>query len=170
MVISCQKYRIHTVYIYMVLANPTLNVCAYTTSSKHAHMPPHSTHKHAHAHAHTRACTHAHTHTHKHACMHAWTHGRTHTPMHAHTHARTHTHTYTHTNTHTPTRTYTRTHPGEEVAANAGEKGGQAYVGVNWVMEDKEIDVETELALGFLDYLMLVRVCVSVCVCVCVSV
>lgn len=29
---------------------------------------------------------------------------------------------------------------------------------VNWVMEDKEIDVETELALGFLDYLMLVCV------------
>uniref|UniRef100_A0A7S3VL18 Peptidase M16C associated domain-containing protein n=1 Tax=Dunaliella tertiolecta TaxID=3047 RepID=A0A7S3VL18_DUNTE len=44
---------------------------------------------------------------------------------------------------------------GEEAAeSGAGEKG-QAYVAVNWVMEDKEIDVETELALGFLDYLML---------------
>jgi len=32
----------------------------------------------------------------------------------------------------------------------------QAYVGVNWVMSDVEMDVETELALGFLDYLMLV--------------
>jgi hypothetical protein len=48
-------------------------------------------------------------------------------------------------------------HSGEEAEGGAGE-AGQAFVGVNWVMEDKEIDVETELALGFLDYLMLVRV------------
>lgn len=33
---------------------------------------------------------------------------------------------------------------------------GQAYVGVNWVLVDEPLDVETELALGFLDYLMLV--------------
>ena len=26
---------------------------------------------------------------------------------------------------------------------------------VNWVLSDKELDVETELALGFLDYLLL---------------
>lgn len=31
----------------------------------------------------------------------------------------------------------------------------QAYVGVNWVLTDEHLDVETELALGFLDYLML---------------
>lgn len=32
----------------------------------------------------------------------------------------------------------------------------QAYVGVNWVLTEEPLDVETELALGFLDYLMLV--------------
>lgn len=31
----------------------------------------------------------------------------------------------------------------------------QAYVGVNWVLTDEHLDVETELALGFLNYLML---------------
>jgi Zn-dependent M16 (insulinase) family peptidase len=31
----------------------------------------------------------------------------------------------------------------------------QAYVAVNWVLTDEPLDVETELALGFLDYLML---------------
>eukprot|EP00983_Pelagomonas_calceolata_P042534 1138534-Pelagomonas_calceolata.AAC.11 len=46
----------------------------------------------------------------------------------------------------------------EAAESGAGEKG-QAYVAVNWVMEDKEIDVETELALGFLDYLMLMLCC-----------
>jgi Zn-dependent M16 (insulinase) family peptidase len=31
----------------------------------------------------------------------------------------------------------------------------KAYVGVSWVMTDAELDTETELALGFLDFLML---------------
>ena len=31
----------------------------------------------------------------------------------------------------------------------------QAYVGINWILTDEHLDVETELALGFLDYLML---------------
>lgn len=32
----------------------------------------------------------------------------------------------------------------------------QAFVGVNWILSEEPLDVETELALGFLDYLMLV--------------
>jgi hypothetical protein len=34
----------------------------------------------------------------------------------------------------------------------------QAFVGVNWVMADEPLDVETQLAIGFLDYLMMVGV------------
>lgn len=30
----------------------------------------------------------------------------------------------------------------------------QAYAAVNWVLTSEPLDVETELALGFLDYLM----------------
>ena len=30
----------------------------------------------------------------------------------------------------------------------------QAYVALSWVMTDEELSVETELALGFLDYLL----------------
>ncbi|KIY93076.1 hypothetical protein MNEG_14887 [Monoraphidium neglectum] len=42
-------------------------------------------------------------------------------------------------------------------AAGEGEEGEEqkAYVAVNWVLTDEPLDVETELALGFLDYLML---------------
>ncbi|GIL59926.1 hypothetical protein Vafri_14582 [Volvox africanus] len=44
----------------------------------------------------------------------------------------------------------------EYYAAGDGEEGEQkAYVGVSWVLSDNPLDVETELALGFLDYLML---------------
>ncbi|EFJ46930.1 hypothetical protein VOLCADRAFT_81738 [Volvox carteri f. nagariensis] len=44
----------------------------------------------------------------------------------------------------------------EHYAAGDGEEGEQkAYVGVSWVLSDTPLDVETELALGFLDYLML---------------
>ncbi len=32
---------------------------------------------------------------------------------------------------------------------------GQAYAGVCWVLSDTPLDIETELALGFLDYLLL---------------
>ncbi|KAI8467060.1 MAG: peptidase M16C associated-domain-containing protein [Monoraphidium minutum] len=44
-----------------------------------------------------------------------------------------------------------------EYAAGEGEEGEEqkAYVAVNWVLADTPLDVETELALGFLDYLML---------------
>ena len=28
-------------------------------------------------------------------------------------------------------------------------------MGINWILTDEHLDVETELALGFLDYLML---------------
>ena len=31
----------------------------------------------------------------------------------------------------------------------------QAFVSVNWVLAEEHLDTETELALGFLDYLML---------------
>jgi Zn-dependent M16 (insulinase) family peptidase len=31
----------------------------------------------------------------------------------------------------------------------------QAYAAVNWVLTQEPLDVETELALGFLDYLLL---------------
>jgi len=47
---------------------------------------------------------------------------------------------------------------GEEgggAAPAAGADAQKAFVGVNWVLTDKALDVETELALGFLDYLML---------------
>lgn len=36
-----------------------------------------------------------------------------------------------------------------------GEEPKGAYVAVNWVLTDTDLDVETELALGFLDYLLL---------------
>ncbi|GLC71241.1 hypothetical protein PLESTF_001094000 [Pleodorina starrii] len=51
---------------------------------------------------------------------------------------------------HTP-RTVT-----EYYAAGDGEEGEQkAYVGLSWVLSDTPLDVETELALGFLDFLLL---------------
>jgi Zn-dependent M16 (insulinase) family peptidase len=31
----------------------------------------------------------------------------------------------------------------------------QAYASLNWVLTQEPLDVETELALGFLDYLLL---------------
>ncbi|GBF88872.1 presequence protease [Raphidocelis subcapitata] len=42
-------------------------------------------------------------------------------------------------------------------AAGDGEDGEEqkAYVALNWVLTDTHLDVETELALGFLDYLLL---------------
>ncbi|KAG2493609.1 hypothetical protein HYH03_008126 [Edaphochlamys debaryana] len=44
----------------------------------------------------------------------------------------------------------------EYYAAGDGEEGEQkAYVGTSWVLSDTPLDVETELALGFLDYLLL---------------
>ncbi|GIL59935.1 hypothetical protein Vafri_14588 [Volvox africanus] len=44
----------------------------------------------------------------------------------------------------------------EYYAAGDGEEGEQkAYVSVSWVLSDNPLDVETELALGFLNYLML---------------
>ena len=47
---------------------------------------------------------------------------------------------------------------GEEEGGAAGGGGGEAqkaYVGLSWVLSDTPLDVETELALGFLDYLLL---------------
>lgn len=43
------------------------------------------------------------------------------------------------------------------VGEEEGEEGGKqkAFVGINWILTDKPLDVETELTLGFLDYLML---------------
>jgi len=44
----------------------------------------------------------------------------------------------------------------EYYAAGDSKDGEQkAFVGLNWVLTEKPLDVETELALGFLDYLML---------------
>ncbi|GLI61559.1 hypothetical protein VaNZ11_003968 [Volvox africanus] len=44
----------------------------------------------------------------------------------------------------------------EYYAAGDGEEGEQkAYVSVSWVLSDTVLDVETELGLGFLNYLML---------------
>ncbi|GFR50856.1 hypothetical protein Agub_g13138 [Astrephomene gubernaculifera] len=44
----------------------------------------------------------------------------------------------------------------EFYAAGDGEEGEQkAYVGISWVLSDTPLDVETELALGFLDFLLL---------------
>jgi Zn-dependent M16 (insulinase) family peptidase len=40
-------------------------------------------------------------------------------------------------------------------AAAAPDADQKAYVAVNWVLADEPLDVETELALGFLDYLLL---------------
>jgi len=40
-------------------------------------------------------------------------------------------------------------------AAAGGDPDQKAYVAVNWVLTDEPLDVETELALGFLDYLLL---------------
>lgn len=40
-------------------------------------------------------------------------------------------------------------------AASDEEEAQKAFVGMNWVLTDEHLDVETELALGFLDYLML---------------
>lgn len=36
-----------------------------------------------------------------------------------------------------------------------GEEEPKAFVSVNWVLSEEPLDVETELALGFLDYLLL---------------
>lgn len=36
-----------------------------------------------------------------------------------------------------------------------GEEVPKAFVSVNWVLSEEPLDVETELALGFLDYLLL---------------
>jgi presequence protease len=38
---------------------------------------------------------------------------------------------------------------------DAADEAQKAYVAVNWVLTDASLDVETELALGFLDYLLL---------------
>ena len=38
----------------------------------------------------------------------------------------------------------------------AGEDAAKAFVSVNWVLTEEPLDVEAELAFGFLDYLLLV--------------
>lgn len=43
----------------------------------------------------------------------------------------------------------------DEDGEGADGNDQKAYVAVNWVLTDKALDVETELALGFLDYLLL---------------
>ena len=45
---------------------------------------------------------------------------------------------------------------GKYVAGDgAGEEAAKAFVSLNWVLTEEPLDVETELALGFLDYLLL---------------
>lgn len=43
------------------------------------------------------------------------------------------------------------------VGDGAGEEGeaGKAFVSLNWVLSEDPLDLETELAWGFLDYLLL---------------
>lgn len=41
------------------------------------------------------------------------------------------------------------------IATSSCPPSGQAYAGVCWVLSDTPLDIETELALGFLDYLLL---------------
>ncbi len=36
-----------------------------------------------------------------------------------------------------------------------GEEGGKAFVSLNWLLAEEPLDLETELAWGFLDYLLL---------------
>ncbi|KAG2444514.1 hypothetical protein HXX76_001261 [Chlamydomonas incerta] len=60
----------------------------------------------------------------------------------------------------TVTEYYAAGAAGEEGGEEGGAPGGggeaqKAYVGLSWVLSDTPLDVETELALGFLDYLML---------------
>lgn len=43
---------------------------------------------------------------------------------------------------------------GGEAAEGAGADG-RAFVSVNWVLSEAPLDLETELAWGFLDYLLL---------------
>lgn len=43
----------------------------------------------------------------------------------------------------------------DDVPAAGPDADQKAYVAVNWVLTDEPLDVETELALGFLDYLLL---------------
>lgn len=42
----------------------------------------------------------------------------------------------------------------EEEEGGEGESERKAYASVNWVLSDKDLDLQTELALGFLDYLL----------------
>ena len=45
---------------------------------------------------------------------------------------------------------------GKYVAGDGtGEEAAKAFVSINWVLTEEPLDVETELALGFLDYLLL---------------
>ncbi len=44
---------------------------------------------------------------------------------------------------------------GGEGAAAEGGGDGRAFVSVNWVLSEAPLDLETELAFGFLDYLLL---------------
>lgn len=38
---------------------------------------------------------------------------------------------------------------------NSGEEAAKAFVSLNWVLTEEPVSVEMELALGFLDYLLL---------------
>ncbi len=44
---------------------------------------------------------------------------------------------------------------GGEAGAADGGGDGRAFVSVNWVLSEAPLDLETELAFGFLDYLLL---------------
>jgi len=45
---------------------------------------------------------------------------------------------------------------GKYVAGDgSGEDQPKAFVSINWVLTEEPLDVESELALGFLDYLLL---------------
>lgn len=43
----------------------------------------------------------------------------------------------------------------QHYAAGEEAEAQKAFVGLNWVLTESHLDVETELALGFLDYLLL---------------
>jgi Zn-dependent M16 (insulinase) family peptidase len=54
-----------------------------------------------------------------------------------------------------PRRVEARYAAGEGGGEDGGDEEQKSFVAVNWVLADAPLDVETELALGFLDYLML---------------
>ena len=54
-----------------------------------------------------------------------------------------------------PRRVVERYAAGDGGAESAAGEDGRAFVSINWVLSEAPLDLETELAWGFLDYLLL---------------